>query len=406
MVERDLHQGDRPGTVKLLWVKTDFLHPTNRGGQIRTLETLRRLHARHEVHYICFDDPEQQEGPSRAHEYAKVWHTVPHQVARKSLTSPVFLAQLAKGLFSDTPVPVERWTSLPMKKKIEELKSREKYDTVVCDFLFPAPNVPELSDVVLFQHNVEAMIWKRHAQHATGLKKMFFELQAKRMTAFEAKVCREVKRVIAVSDGDARIMREQYGVRDCEAVPTGVDTDYFRPNGVEAGRADLVFVGSMDWMPNQEGMRWFHQEIWPLILAKRPQTTLAIVGRQPTEDIRAMADDRIQVTGTVPDVRPWLWGSQVSIVPLRIGGGTRLKIYEAMAAQVPVVSTTIGAEGLEVDDGGNIVIADNPGIFADRCVDLLNSPGDRQRIANRAAQMVADRYSWESVTTQFERLLR
>ena len=109
--------------------------------------------------------------------------------------------------------------------------------------------------------------------------------------------------------------------------------------------ADLVFVGSMDWMPNSEGIRWFVREVFPLIVKKRPQTTFLIVGRKPPADIEAMSNERIKITGTVPDVRPYLWGSKVSVVPLRIGGGTRLKIYEAMAASVPVVSTRVGAEG-------------------------------------------------------------
>lgn len=394
--------------MKILWTKTDFLHPTNRGGQIRTLEMIRRLHQRHTVHYICFDDPAQEEGPRRAGEYSSAWFTVPHVVPEKSLASPAFLAQLAKGLVSDNPVAVDRWISGAMKEKIAELDRKEKYDAIVCDFLFPAPNIPELSRSVLFQHNVEALIWKRHADHASGFaKKKFFQLQADRMERFESRVCREVKRVIAVSEADARMMRERYGVTACEAVPTGVDIDYFRPPAAGAGnaKADVVFVGSMDWMPNQDGMRWFMSEIWPLILAQRPKTTLAIVGRQPTSEIQAMASGSVQVTGTVPDVRPWFWGSLVSIVPLRIGGGTRLKIYEAMAAKVPVVSTSVGAEGLEIKHGSNIAIADSPAEFAARCLELLDSQNARAGMADRAWQMVADKYSWDSVTAQFERML-
>ena len=170
--------------------------------------------------------------------------------------------------------------------------------------------------------------------------------------------------------------------------------------------ADLVFLGSMDWMPNIDGMQWFTDEIWPLIRSKRPATTLAIVGRKPTPAMLALGEKPgIKVTGTVPDVRPWLHGSKLSIVPLRIGGGTRLKIYESMAARVPVISTAVGAEGLDYRDGETIRIADSPALFADRCLDLLDDIPSMNRMAGAAWDLVANHYSWQAVTAQFERCL-
>jgi glycosyltransferase involved in cell wall biosynthesis len=393
--------------MKILWVKTDFLHPTNRGGQIRTLETLKRLHRHHEVHYIAFDDPALPEGPSRAREYCTKHFSVPHEVPEKTLTSPAFLGQLIAGLLSPLPVAVIRWRSQAMRKEIERLDRHHGYDAIVCDFLFPAPNIPELSRSILFQHNVEAQIWRRHAEHAGSFfKKAYFQLQARRMEAYEAHVCRKAKRVIAVSEADARMMESSYGIQHVPHVDTGVDTDYFRnPEGKADAKADLVFLGSMDWMPNIEGIQWFVREILPLIHATRPETKLAIVGRKPAPEILALAGDKVHVTGTVPDVRPWLWGSKLSIVPLRIGGGTRLKIYESQAAGVPVVSTAVGAEGLEIHDGANIAIADTPADFARRCLELLDDAEARRAIANTAQRIVAEKYSWDSVTAQFERYL-
>jgi glycosyltransferase involved in cell wall biosynthesis len=399
-------------SVKILWVKTDYLHPTNRGGQIRTLETVRRLHRRHELHYIAFDDPSLPEGPRRAAEYCSEHFAVPHAVPEKKLTSPAFVGQLAAGLLSPLPVAVNRWRSPVMRREIEKLQARYRYDAVVCDFLFPAPNIPQLNRAVLFQHNVEAQIWRRHvAQASNPIKRAYFQLQANRMHAYEREVCRKARRVIAVSEGDAQQMRELYGAGDVHHVDTGVDTDFFAPprnNSTSASsdtRADLVFLGSMDWMPNIDGMQWFVREILPLIHARRPDTTVAIVGRKPGPEIMALAGGKVHVTGTVPDVRPWLWGGKLSIVPLRIGGGTRLKIYESMAAGIGVVSTAIGAEGLEVHDGANILLADTPADFARRCVELLDDSPRRAAIADRAAAMVRDKYSWDSVTGQFERLL-
>ena len=397
--------------MKLLWVKTDFLHPTTRGGQIRTLEMLRRIHQRHEVHYICFDDPAVAEGPAQAHEYCAYAYTVPHRAPEKSLTSPAFLGQLANGLVSAMPVAVNRWSSRAMYEKIAAISQQHKFDAVVCDFLFPAPNVPALERSVLFQHNVEAMIWRRHASQAAGLpRKMFFKLQARRMEAYERHVCNTVRRVIAVSEADAKVMRAQYGVKDVQAVATGVDLEYFTPPEklpAENPQFDLVFVGSMDWMPNVDGIEWLETQILPLIRSRRPQTTLAIVGRKPSAAMQALAarDPLITVTGTVPDVRPYLWGSQVSIVPLRIGGGTRLKIFESMAARTPVVSTAIGAEGLNVTHGRDIVLADSPQAFADACIETLADADRARELSTRAYDLVAAHYGWDAIAHQFEAML-
>ena len=391
--------------MKILWVKTDFLHPTDRGGQIRTLETLRRLHPRHEVHYLAYDNPAQPEGLARANEYCSYVYPVAHRIPEK--TSPAFFAQLLKGLVSPLPVAVARWQSSAFAQKYAEVTRLHKFDSIVCDFLFPASNIHQLSPCTLFQHNVEAIIWERHAEQGrTPLHRWYFGLQAKRMAAYEGQVCRAVRNIIAVSASDAQIMRDRYQAPRAASVPTGVDVDFFRPSGPAPPQADLIFLGSMDWMPNIDGMRWFADEIWPLILQRRPQTTLAIVGRKPAPAIQALARKTgIAVTGTVPDVRPWLHGGKISIVPLRIGGGTRLKIYESMAAQVPVVSTAIGAEGLDWSDGQNILIADSPTNFANRCLQLLEDPTQAQKLAQDAFRLVDQHYSWQAITDQFERLL-
>ncbi len=179
--------------------------------------------------------------------------------------------------------------------------------------------------------------------------------------------------------------------RDCEcpAYPPAWISTYFAGPQVQP-KADLVFLGSMDWLPNIDGIEYFVREILPLIRKRMPACTLAVVGRTPSAAIRALAerDSGIQVTGTVADVRPWLWGAKVSIVPLRIGGGTRLKIYESMAAGTPTVSTSIGAEGLDVSHPANIRLADTPSAFAEQCVELLENAQERERLAAEALGLV------------------
>jgi polysaccharide biosynthesis protein PslH len=393
--------------MKILWVNTNFLHPTTKGGQIRTLEMLRQLHRRHEIHYVAIEDPLHPEGPARAKEYCTRAYAFQHRVRDKR--SPRFLAELAMNLFDPMPLAIRRYHPPGMGAFLQRLIETERFDRAVVDFLNPASYFPRLERGILFQHNVETMIWRRRAQHASDpLRRWYFELQARRMFRFERQACGAVARVVAVSEQDARTMRELFGVTRVNAIPTGVDIEGLTPPGPPPEKTiDLVFVGSMDWLPNVDGIEWFVREVLPLIRRQRPGCSLAIVGRTPPSSITALGqrDERVQVTGTVPDIRPLLWSAAVSIVPLRIGGGTRLKIYESMAGRVPVVSTTVGAEGLEVHHPDDIRLADSPEAFAAACTELLANAELRRRQAAAAWELVATRFSWEHVAGCFERVL-
>ncbi|MDQ6679094.1 MAG: glycosyltransferase [Acidobacteriota bacterium] len=393
--------------MRILWAKTDFLHPTDRGGQIRTLETLRQLNANHEVHYVAYGDPEQPEGLRRAPEYCSHAYSVNRPIPSRG--SPKFLGQLVRNLVSPLPLAVGRYASSQMRLQIQTLLSKFRFDSIVCDFLAIAPNIPDLSRCVLFQHNVETVIWRRHAEHAASrVRRAYFRMQADRMYACERRVCRSASHIIAVSESDAAQMKKLFGVDRISPVSTGVDLEFFaRPPG-HPRTGDLVFVGAMDWLPNIDGARWFANQVLPLIRKKRPRTSVVFAGRCPVAELRALAlvDPLITVTGTVPDIRPYLWTAKTSIVPLRIGGGTRLKIYEAMASGAPVVSTAIGSEGLAVADGHNIALANDAEAFANRCLELLDNPERASRMAAAALALVTERFSWAQVGRHFESILQ
>jgi glycosyltransferase involved in cell wall biosynthesis len=251
---------------------------------------------------------------------------------------------------------------------------------------------------VLFQHNVEAMIWKRHYETQINLlKKAYLYGQWRKGARYEGAACRSVDAVIAVSTNDAEQMRSDYGAKNVADVPTGVDTEYFSSGDVaQRDSARLVFTGSMDWLPNDDGMRFFIESIYPRIKQKIPNVSLTIVGRNPLPSLFAFSerDASIRITGRVEDVRPFMDEAAVYIVPLRIGGGTRLKIFEAMAMAKPIVSTTIGAEGLPVRDEAELLLADTPEEFSAAVVRLLEDEALAKRLGANGCRLVREKYSW------------
>ena len=392
--------------MKILWICPFFLHPTDRGAQIRTLGTLKELHKRHEIHFAALNDPQNLEGPERSSEYSTRHFSVEHSApGRHSLR---IIPQLAGSVFSSVPLAVSRYASSELRRKISVLIAVEHYDPIVCDFLAAAPNLAELPLGVLFQHNVETTIWQRHAaQSGSLLKRLFFQMQAKKMEAYERKVCRAAKHVIAVSEIDASRMKEAFGIESVTSVPTGVDVEYFAPSGDSSAVSDLVFCGSMDWLPNVDAVEFFLAEVLPLIRKKLPNATFTIAGRSPDARVLKAVQgiEGVTVTGKVADMRPYLWGAKLSIVPIRIGGGTRLKIYECMAAGIPVVSTTVGAEGLRYQDGEDIILADDPVSFANACLRLLSDEAARLSLAHNAIESVRKNFSWDAVSREFESIL-
>ena len=184
--------------MKILWAKSDFLHPTTKGGHIRTLEMLKRLHSRHQIHYVALDLAEQAGGVERSSEYCTKAYPIPHSAPRRA--TPGFWRQACAGIFSPLPLAISRYRSDAMRRQMEALTRVENFDAIVCDFLFAAPNLPDLGAAVLFQHNVEALIWKRHAEYAASpIQRAYFRGQYEKMRRYEAQVCRAVERVIALA---------------------------------------------------------------------------------------------------------------------------------------------------------------------------------------------------------------
>jgi glycosyltransferase involved in cell wall biosynthesis len=232
---------------------------------------------------------------------------------------------------------------------------------------------------------------------------LLLALEWRKMRRAEAAACARARLTIAVSEPDRHMLAALAPRARVVAVPTGVDTAYFSRNGSRDHTAHLVFTGSMDWFPNEDGILHFMEAILPAIRREVPEVSLTVVGRQPSPRLRARAGRAgVRVTGTVDDVRPYVAEASVYVVPLRVGGGTRLKIFEALAMGKAVVSTRVGAEGLPLEPGTHFIQADAPADFADAVVGLLRSPARRQQLADAGRTLVQARYSWAQVARQFE----
>jgi sugar transferase (PEP-CTERM/EpsH1 system associated) len=397
--------------MKLLWLNAGLLLPLDKGGKLRTWHVMRHLAARHDITYLSFEDSTQTEADRLGmREVCSRLETVPRTDAPKGTWR--FHADAARYLVDPAPYAVAKYRSAAYRERVEALLASGGFDALVCDFLPPIVNLPDRlpCPAILFTHNVEAEIWRRHLEQAANpVSRHLMTHQWHRMLRFESKALGRFDLVLAVSEADGRTFSRLYpnNLRaPVHVVQTGVETDYFTPSAVEPGRAHMVFTGSMDWLPNEDGMTYFCREILPRIRQAEPEATLSIIGRAPTPAVRKLGEiPGVEVTGRVDDVRPHIARGAVYVVPLRIGGGTRLKIFEAMSMAKAVVSTTVGAEGLPVTSGRDIDIADEPSRFAHSVVHLIRDPGARPAHEAPARQRGGVRYDWSAVAMDFEEAL-
>jgi len=390
--------------MRLLWVKMGGLWPSTSGGRIRSLEILSCLSQRHEVTVLTTQGPDDDpDGLARRLPQCRII-SLPFVAPR--LGSASFAVALARSWLSSLPVDLWKWQVRAIRDRVRTLVADEGVDLCVADFLVAVPNIPGSIrlPLVLFEHNVEYMIWRRLAALESGWRRALLEIEWRKYRRFERAACAKADLTVAVSEDDRRTLLALAPGIDCVAIPTGVDARYFTPGGRPEVRHRLVFTGSMDWHPNEDAILYFSDAILPLIRAQVPDVTVTVVGRHPSAHLRAVAERTgIVVTGTVDDVRPHIDEAAVYVVPLRAGGGTRLKIFEALAMGKAVVSTTVGAEGLGLTPDRDVSIADEPDAFARAVTVLLQDPSKRQALGQAGRLLVNTRYSWDQVAGHFDR---
>lgn len=392
---------------RLLFISPRFLFPMESGGQIRSGQILRHLHDRH--FKITLLSPATA-GLERR--YAETIKSIcANFISYRRQPRPSWQSQLSRAaaLWAPLPVSVVSDVSVELQNLIAA-ELRREYEIVVYDFIHAAANfIPYASPTqIVFTHNVEHEIYKRQAEMSQPFwRHALWQAQYKKMRAFETAALSWFDRIIAVSEKDRDYFQRQNPAWDIKVIPTGVDLEYFRYRAPQRA-PEIVFVGSMDYAANIEGIGWFLRQVWGRLKRKHPAATVKIIGRYPPASLlKEFAHDcQIRFTGRVDEVYREARSGGVYIVPLRVGSGTRIKIFEAMAMGIPMVSTRIGVEGLPVTPNEHYLEADAPQDFADAVDVLLSDPVLSRRLSQQARRLVEENYSWEKVAAVFAQCCR
>jgi sugar transferase (PEP-CTERM/EpsH1 system associated) len=395
--------------MKILWVKAGGLVPPDTGGKIRSYNILRHLAKYHAITFFSFHAYRDDAVHAQLSQIFDRVIRIP-----LNLPSPKSIWELLRYvlyLSSTEPYNLKKYCRPVARKGLLALLQKEKYDVIVCDFLVAAGVIPWdwPGPKVLFTHNVESLIWRRHYEVSRNiLWRALSWLEWKKMEASERKYLQKADQVIAVSENDRKVFARILDPRKLTVITTGVDTEFFQPGEEQEIPNSLVFTGSMDWLPNEDAIFYFAEEILPLVRRQVPDVTLCVVGRKPSRRLENLAArlPNIQLTGWVEDVRPYVAKRAVYIVPLRIGGGTRLKIFEAMSMAKAVISTSIGAEGLPVKSGEHLLIADDPSGFAASILRLLSDASLRVKLGQTARRLVEENHEWAMVSKDFSEILQ
>ena len=382
--------------MRVLFIAGACPYPPNSGGTLRTYNLLKQLCARHEITLVSPCAPG-----------VDLHAAFDTRLCRLISIDDVPLGVVGKlaSLFSPLPYIVKAHENPALNVAVEQALSSDDFDLVHCDSISVVKSIPSQDQIptVFNSHNVEAVIWERYLENERRIwMRPILRSQLAKVSSYESLLPEMFDCCVAVSENDRFEMQRRYGAGCVVVVPNGVDLEYYC-SIPDSDKPELLYVGSLDWTPNQDAVRWLIESIMPRVRLAIPNAHLSIVGRKPPSWMRSLCDKcAVTLYADVPDVRPYLADSSLVVVPLRIGGGSRLKILEAMAAGRCVVSTSIGAEGLELSAGHEIVIADDPADFARECISLLVDPIRRQLVAASGRTKVESEYGWDGVAHDME----
>lgn len=384
--------------AKVLFITTRLPFPTNEGHQIRTYNLLKRICKVHEVHYLSL---QRKDDDVSAKEHLKL---LCKSVTTFNIPSDHskfrFLSDLALGFITKIPFVVRKYFSTELQQTIKQKLSDEHFDLVHFDMLPLAQYTSCLGNTpyVLNNHNVESLLLKRRAENSNSiLEKIFFNNQSKSLHHFEITACQNAKETFVCSKNDVETLKTMAPSANFSVVENGVDIHFFSVDNVQREQHSLVFVGGMGWFPNKDGMIFFINEVMPLLIKQCPTVKLTLVGKSTGVDIPEALKNNIQVTGFVDDFRPIVAEASIYILPIRVGSGTRLKLLEAMSMAKAIVSTSIGAEGVELDQNKSIMYANSASEFSTSIIELFENSDKIQTLGNNARAIAESQYDWDII---------
>lgn len=367
---------------------------------MRVYQLARRLAARHEVTLLSYtgDDGDDVAGLRRELTVEAVRRSAPSRTSKR-------VAQL-RSLVSAQPFASRAVWSDDLQRAVADLCSREAFDVIQLESsLLCSLALPGGTPTVLDEHNIEYEVFERMQDgESSVLRRGFNRVERRRTRAFEQRWWGKVDACVLTSEREEEIVRAVAPATRTAVVPNGVDLDYFCPTDVDPEPQSVVFNGLLRYRPNLDAAYFLVEEIWPLVLERAPGAKLTIVGRGDPLDLKRLERNAVAVAGEVPDIRPFLRRAAVVAVPVRMGGGTRLKVVEGLALGKALVSTTLGCEGVNVIDGEHLVVADSAEAFAAAVVDLFNSPERARRLGSAGRVLMKRDYSWDAAADTLDSL--
>ena len=386
--------------MRILIASPTLPYPQSSGYAIRVFQVVHLLQRRHSVTLLAYGDPSEE-----ADAIAELRGHVPdlHVVPRSTTVSSKRAEQLAT-LISRQSFQRRHQYSVEFQEKLDELSARAPYDIINIEtsglggFRFD----PRAA-LVLTEHDiVYELLYRMYQTERSPFRRLYNRVEYSKVRRDEIRMWRGVAGCVTTSPREERIIRELAPQTPILVAPNGVDVDYFAPGDDPVDPNVLVMTGFMKTRPNIDGALFFVREVLPRIRAARPQVVVYLVGAAPPEEVRRLASDHVIVTDAVPDVRPYVRRAAVFVVPLRMGGGTRLKVLEGLSMLKPMVSTSLGCEGIDVEDGRHLLIADEPEAFAGAVLRLLEDPALGARLAAEGRQRVLSQYRWDAIVDRLE----
>jgi sugar transferase (PEP-CTERM/EpsH1 system associated) len=387
--------------VRILTLISKFPWPLTDGAVIRDFNLLREAAKRHEVSLLCFlFKPSDREQFDALRPFCE--KIVGLDLVR---TKARTLANAAQSLVTSDPFILREYWRPEMAWALEKFVDEERIDVIHSHFLHMSQYVGHKRGAAFVHdaHNLEHILWERMGQTTTNpLKKAFIHTQYGKLVRRQQEVARASEKCVVLSDEDRTEYQRICPEADVTTVPNGADVEYWTPRDNATEPASILYFGNLSWPPQADAAIYFHDKILPLIRRQVPNVKLYIVGQNPPESLKALASDRVIVTGFVPDMREYVARATVVVMPLRAGAGTKHRVFQALCMKKAVVCTAVAAEGIALTHGETALLADDPERFASATVSLLQDAALRQRLGERGRQLVLNRYDWRAIYERLE----